>query len=424
MKQLLREIIKEWQEQEFPEIKPREIDLKEFYFPKIKKAVCVTGFRRCGKTFLLLELAKKIGKENCIYLNFEDERIPLKTEVLTNFSEIIKELKGHKKIVLLLDEIQNIPLWSKWTRRMLDTQDYFIFLSGSSSKLSSKEIPTELRGRAITLELFPLSFKEFLIFKNEIVEKCTQSKILNLLREYLEFGGFPEVVLADPGKKYLLIEEYYKTFLIRDIFERYNIRQKVILKELVRLLLNSTYFSISKLANILKSAGYKIGKGTVANYLEYLKTSLFLWPLEIFSPKIKNRLQCPRKSYFVDNFFLSRFSSKFSKNFGRLMENLAARELFRKCALNPLLEVYYWKDYHQREVDFVLKENLKVKQLIQVTYASSKQDIEEREIQSLIKGAKELKVNDLLMITWDLETEQKINGKKVKFVPLWKWLLQ
>jgi len=424
MKPILKELITEWREKNLPNIIEREKDLTKLIDWKILKAIPIVGFRRTGKTFLLLDAAKKIGKENTLYIDFEDERLPQKTEVLTTLSDIIKEIYGRKKLILLLDEIQNIPNWSKWVRRMLDSFNYQIILSGSSSKLSSKEIPTELRGRCITIELYPLSFSEFLRFKNEDIEKLTDPLKLNLLREYINFGGLPEIVISEEAKKYMLIEEYFKTFIIRDIFERYGIRNKELMRDIIRLLLNSTYITITKMFDTLRSIGHKLGKETIANYFYYLRSSMFIEFLEIISPKIKNSLKAPRKVMIIDNFFIKRFSQKFSENIGRLMENCVFLELKRRAAKNPLLEIYYWKDYYQNEVDFILKEGLKIKQLIQVTYASSKDEIEKREIKALIKASKLLKCKNLLIITWDYEDEVEIKNKKIVFKPLWKWLLE
>jgi predicted AAA+ superfamily ATPase len=424
MKPILKELITEWKERNLPNIIERENDLTKLIDWKILKAIPIVGFRRTGKTFLLLNTAKKIGKENTLYIDFEDERLPQKTEVLTTLSDIIKEIYGRKKLILLLDEIQNIPNWSKWVRRMLDSFNYQIILSGSSSKLSSKEIPTELRGRCITIELYPLSFSEFLRFKNEDIERLTDPLRLNLLREYINFGGLPEIVLSEEAKKYMLIEEYFKTFLIRDIFERYGIRNKELMRDILRLLLNSTYITITKMFDTLRSIGHKVGKETIANYFYYLRSSMFIEFLEILSPKIKNSLKAPRKVMIIDNFFIKRFSQKFSENIGRLMENCVFLELKRRAAKNPLLEIYYWRDYSQNEIDFVLKDGLNVKQLIQVTYASSKDEIEKREIKALIKASKFLKCKDLLIITWDYEDEIEIKNKKIVFKPLWKWLIE
>jgi len=424
MKTIARTLLEEWRGRKLPLILEREKDPTEFLNMKVLKAIPIVGFRRTGKTFLLLNVAKKLGKEKTVYIDFEDERIPQKTEFLSTLSETLKELYREKGLVLLLDEIQNIPNWSKWVRRMLDTLNYRIILTGSSSKLSSKEIPTELRGRCLTLELYPLSFREFLRFKGEDPQRLTGSLRLSFLREYLQFGGLPEIVLCDEAKKYLLIDEYLKTFLTRDVFERYRIRNRELIREIIRLLLNSTYVTISKISDVLKSAGHKIGKETVANYLYYLNCSLFVDFVELLSPKIKNSLKAPRKVMIVDNFFVKRFSSTFSENWGRLMENCVFLELKRRASESPFLRIFYWKDYQQHEVDLVLKEGLDVKQLIQVTYASGRDEIERRELRALQKASKLLKCKDLLVITWDYKGGEEIEGTEIKFVPLVEWLLE
>ena len=417
MRTIFEELIKEWFELKLPEIKEREISPEKFVDWKVKKIIPIIGFRRTGKTYLLLFLAKKFGKEKAIYINFEDERIPRNIS-FKSFYQALKEAAGNERILLLLDEIQKIPNWSGWLRTLNDTTNYFLFVTGSSSKLSSKEIPTELRGRTITLELYPLSFREFLKFKGKKYEKMPKSSILKELKEYIKFGGFPEIVLSEQGKKYLILDEYFNTFITRDVFERYHIKNKEAMRVLIRLLLNSTSITISRLYHTLKSLNFKIGKNTIANYLFYLSQTFFVDFVELLAPSIKNSLQAPRKIYFVDSFLISRYSSKFSENLGRLMENIVFLELKRRKK-----EIYYWKDYSQREVDFVVREGLKTKQLIQVCYDISDYETKEREIKALIKASKDLKCKDLLCITWDYEGEEKIDRKKIKFLPLWKWLL-
>ncbi len=387
------------------------------------KIIPVVGFRRTGKTFLLLNTAKRVGKEVSVYIDFEDERIPKRSETLTELSKVIRELYGDRRLYLLLDEIHEIPEWSRWVRRILDSRNYQIILSGSSSKLSSKELPTELRGRSIPIELYPLSFREFIDFKNEKVENLSESLTLNLLREYIEFGGLPEIVLSEKSRKFFILDEYFKTFLTRDIFDRYKIRNRSAMTDLIRLLLNSTYTTITRNFETLKSIGHKIGKETVANYFNYLKSSFFLNFLEIFSPKVKESIKAPKKVMVVDNFFIKRFSSRFSENWGRLMENIVHLRLRRMRKNNPQIEIFYWKDYQQNEVDFVIKEGLNITRLIQVTFASSLDEIDRREIKALVKASSTLKCRNLLTITWDLEDRLKVGNEIIEFIPLFKWLL-
>ena len=325
--------------------------------------------------------------------------------------------------------MHNIPNWSKWLRRVYDNQDIKIFVSGSSSRMSEKEIPTELRGRFLEIKIFPLSFLEFLKFKKldfdfKILDYSEKERplILKALSEYIIFGGLPEIVLIDENKKFELAQSYYSTVIKRDIVERYKIKNEESLKALIKLLLNSKEYSISKSYNTLKSLGYEIGKSTLQKYISYIESSYFAFNISIFSYKIKDQMQYPKKIYFVDNSFINSISTKFSNDFGRLYENIVAIELRRKRK-----ECYYWKNTEKEEVDFILKNNSKIEQLIQVCYDISEPDTKRREIRALLKASKDLKCKNLLIINQNYFGEEEvewfgINGK-INFIPLWKWLL-
>lgn len=423
MKQLLENLIKDWWLRPLPKIIPREFNLQDYADLKVKKIVAVVGFRRSGKTYSLLELAKKVDQQECVYINFEDERIPRQTSVLTTLLEVITEISGSKTYFLLLDEIQNIPNWSLWARRVSETSPHKIFISGSSSKLSSANLPTELRGRSLTVSVTPLSFKEFLRFKEQELSLLPPAQILNLTREYLLYGGFPEIVLVEEGKKPLILDEYFQTFLTRDVIERHRLRNEQAIKALVQLLLNSPYFTISKLTNSLKSMGLSAGKATVMRYLDFLEESFFLNSLCLHTPSIKNRLKAEKKPYFVDSYFLSRYSTAFSQNLGRIMENAVASQLFRMIKDDPFSQIYYWKDYQNHEVDFILRKQEEVENIIQVSFVSSQEEINPREIKSLVKAARIFNLNKALLITWDLEKEIEASSVRIVCLPLYKWLI-
>lgn len=424
MRQFLGSLINEWWTRPLPEVLPRRVDLLSYVNLPIRKAITVVGFRRVGKTFLLLNLAKKIGQQNCLYINFEDERIEKKTTTLTLLLDVLTELKGKKSYILLLDEIQNIPGWSLWVRRVLETTSHQVFLSGSSSKLSSSQIATELRGRSFTLYLSPLSFKEFLVFKKKKPQFLPEAEILHLLREYLIYGGFPEIALSDEGKKTMIIDEYFQTFLGRDLMERYKIRHQEELRVLIKLLFHSSFYTSSSITNTLRSIFNNLSKSTVIRYLSFLEESLFLKNLFVFRPSIKNRLQAPKKPYFVDNFFLSRFSSDFSHNLGRLMEQAVFHHLWeQKTTSSDSFDFYYWKDYADREVDFILRKNEQILMAIQASFVSDKLSINPREVKSLIKASEIFLCQDLRLITFALEGELKVKDKSIKLIPLWRYLL-
>lgn len=434
MKEIIKTLLTEWKQRDLPFIIDRDIALEDYAESKLNKIIAITGFRRAGKTYSMLNLIKNLLKENSreevIYLNFEDERIPNKTEFLTLLIPTINEFFKKKVKFLFLDEIQNVPNWSKWLRRVYDSGNIKFFVSGSSSKMSSKEIPTELRGRFLEVKMFPLSFKEFLIFKDvkfdlKDINYSTKQKseLLKFLNEFNEFGSLPEIVLADQTKKSEIANSYYQTVVRRDITERYNIKNSEALKSMLSLLLNSTKYSVSKMYNNLKALNYKIGKSTLNNYISYIENSFFMFSVPIFSYKIKDQMQYARKNYFIDLVFISKLSSKFTNNFGRLYENSVAIELKRRGK-----SIYYWENSKKQEVDFVIVENSKVKELIQVCYNINNLETKKREIRSLIQASKELKCKNLIIITEDYENETKeewFNVKrKIKFIPLWKWLLE
>lgn len=426
MRPEIAKVLIEWQESWTPPLIKREFDTS--LIPQnINKVITFAGCRRVGKTYLMFqlinELSKKIPREEIFYINFEDERLEKRIETLTELIPTIEELFGKKSsLYLFLDEIQNIEGWDLWVRRINDSRrDIKLFLSGSSSKLSSKEIPTSLRGRALTFEVFPLSFREFLKFKGfnipENIELSDKKfELLNLLREYLLYGGFPEVVLVNDVRiKRMLVREYFNTIISLDVVERYNVRNSEELRTFIRLLLNSEYFSLSKLEKIMKSMGYSISKATLSNYLRYLTECYFAFPVEIYAPKVKLRIQYPKKIYFVDTSFLTFLSVKFGDNIGRLMENAVFVELMRRGYTPSYAKESNW------EIDFVIPEK---ELLIQVSYDVSNPETMEREIKALISASKRFGWSNLFLITWDHEHSLKFNGKDIKFVPLWKWLLE
>ena len=433
MDKIIKTILAEWKGKKIPAIIPREINIQDYLNLKVNKIIVLNGFRRVGKTYILYglvnELLKSNSREEVVDINFEDERIPLKTEFLSGLLPTAEEIFNKRVKYLFLDELHNIPNWSKWLRRIYDNQEMKIFVSGSSSKMSEEEIPTELRGRFLEIKIFPLSFKEFLKFKNldfdfKILDYSGKERplILKALMEYLKFGGLPEIVLIEENKKFELAQSYYATVIKRDIIERYNIKNEESLKALIKLLLDSKEYSISKSYNNLKSLGYKIGKSTLQRYISYIENSYFAFSLPIFSYKIKDQMQYPKKIYFIDNAFINSISTKFSNNLGRLYENIVAVELKRRKK-----ECCYWKNIEKEEVDFVIKNDSKAGQLIQVCYDISETDTKKREIRALLKASKDLKCKNLLLINHDYFGEEELEWfgikRKVKFVPLWKWLL-
>lgn len=416
-KGLIKDYLKRTIERRFGKIIERELKVKEIE----GKATAIIGPRRSGKTFFLFHEISKLNRKEVVYLDFED--ITLKKidiyDVFRVISEIFPEVSGSKARFIFLDEVQNLEDWESLVRTLLD-REYKVFVTGSSSKLLSREIATSLRGRSISYLLLPFSFREFLKAKNikpEFDELSEKGKIRYLLKEYLEWGGFPEIVLKDEKEK--ILKEYIDLAFFRDFIERHELKSIGVSRYIFDFFIQnfSKEFSVRAIGKKFKDSGVKFGINTLYKYIESLEDTLFIYFLRRYSPKVSQRERWPKKIYLCDTGISK--AIRFSEDIGKLMENCVFLELKRLQNKNPFLQIFYWKNSHG-EVDFILREGKVITKLIQVSYANSKNDLKKREIRSLIKASEELKCKNLLVITWDYEEEQD----EIKFIPLWKWLLE
>jgi len=387
--------------------------------------ISIMGPRRSGKTYYLFQISR--GLRNPVYLNFEDSRLrDISYKEIRDLLRIFVEIFKATPESLLLDEIQEVKGWEIAVRELHDTRKFKIYITGSSSKLLSGEIASRLRGRTLSFLLLPFSFREFLKAKNVDVKPLMTmdeaARIKALLREYLEFGGFPEVVLNEMKTK--ILKEYSDLILFRDFIERHSVRNIEIARFIHSFILQnfSREVSIASLFNKAVGGGIRVAKDTVYNYVSNLEDTVSFFFLKKYSEKAHLRETWPKKIYLCDT-GLSK-TVRFREDIGKLMENAVFLELKRRQNRNPLTEFFYWKDARQREVDFLILEGVEIKQLIQVTYASGREEIEKREVEALIKAGEQLDCKKLLMITWDYDDQLKIDGKNIECIPLWKWLLQ
>jgi len=389
-------------------------------FLKYPNILSILGVRRSGKSIFSLLLSKQLEK-NVSYINFDDERlIGLKTEDLNKILQAFYELYG-KVNLIILDEIQNVYGWELFANRLRRTKK--VIITGSNSKLLSGELATHLTGRHIDFTLYPFSFSEVLSFKPNVYLTEDTAKIRKELEEYIKGSGFPEFREFGPN----IIVKIYEDIINKDCLKRNEIRNEKTFKEIAHYLISnfSKEFTYSKLSNIFKIKDVH----TLKNYVSYLGEAYLIIVLERYSPKLKQQIIAPKKVYAIDHGFCNFISFRLSKDIGRIFENIVCIELLKKKAKDYRLEIYYWKNHQQNEVDFVVKEGLKVKQLIQVCYDISDLETKEREIKGLLRASKELRCKNLLVITDDYEKEENIKDKdknksyKIKFIPLWKWLL-
>ncbi len=386
--------------------------------------VTITGIRRAGKSFLTRQMAKELAipSKNILMVNFEDGRFGSldDSDLEEIFQTYLKNLNPEGTPYIFLDEVHRVENWEKWVRTVHELGRAKIIVTGSTSHLIKNELSTLLTGRHLDTEVFPLSFKEFLKFKGieakerlDIIHKKLEIK--GALDEYIEFGGFPEVALSKSKKEILLA--YFEDIITKDIVQRYKILKVDQLLNLARFYLTNTSSPIT--FNAAKKS-IDLSVDTIKTFSTYLQSLYLIFLIKRFSFKIKEQENSPRKVYSIDVGLSNAIGFRFSENKGKIMENIVLVELMRE---KSSLEIYYWKDNQNKEVDFVLKEGKNIEQLIQVTYASSWDEIRERELKALNKAAKALNCKNLQCITWEYEDEVQYRENIINFVPLWKWLL-
>ncbi|MEA3343354.1 MAG: ATP-binding protein [archaeon] len=394
-----------------------------------KEIIDVTGVRRCGKSTILKQLIKDMiskgaKKEKMLYVNFEE--VQFEPELSLQFLQRVylayqKYVNRAEESCIFLDEIQNIPKWEKWVRTIYDKHDgkIKVFVSGSSANLLRSELSSTLTGRHITLEIYPLSFKEFLSFKGmDITSKqgaiLRSKQIRMLFVDYLEKGGFPEAVLRDDAAT--LLGQYFDDIVYRDVAERHKIREINIVRSIAIYLFTNTskYFTYNKIKNSLPS---KPSLETVIKYIDYLESAFLVFSVPIYSYKTMEQLRQPRKVYCIDTGMRNAICFRFRENLGQLAENCVYLELRRRKK-----EVYYWKDRYN-EVDFVIKEGMKPSELIQVCWNLKDKSTRDREVKGLLKGMSEFGLDRGLIISEDYEGTETIGKKKIVYVALWKWML-
>lgn len=427
--ELIKEIVIESKEKTKKALIERDVLLLAGKYLKYKEVLAITGVRRSGKTCLMYQLMNKlisqgIEQDSILYINFEDERLAfLDVNDLSKIYEIFLELNNPQgKIFFFLDEIQNIPLWEKWVNRMYEKNIKFI-ISGSNATLLSSEFSTTLTGRNIGISVFPFSFKEFLKYKDEkLIEKNIKdmqynieqrAKIKRLLKEYMNNGGFPEIILR---KTLDLLSQYFNDILFKDIIKRYNIKYKDSIEKLALYL----FTNISALASYYKLKKFIEARSinTIKNYVSYFEKAYLLFRIPLFSYSIKQQIYNPFKVYSIDTGLRNMMAFKFSKDYGKIAENLVFLSLKRKGE-----KIYYWKNKQGLEVDFIIKQKTKPKNAIQVCWNIGDKSTKKRELTSLLSALKVFNLKEGVIITEDYFSEEKIKRKRIKYIPLWVWLL-
>lgn len=389
-------------------------------FLEAKKVGVISGIRRSGKSTLLKQISKNF--DNFYYFNFEDERLlDFKVSDLNILYEVLLELYGEQN-VFFFDEIQNIYGWEKFIRRLFEDGKK-VFITGSNAKLLSSELATTLSGRHLKIELYPFSFKEFLDAEKFLVKNFYDTREKSLLarkfNHYLEYGGFPEIVISKNKKE---LQQLYQDILIKDLMVRFKIRETKIFREVALYFLSNMTAPMS-FNNVRKMIGVK-SVMTIKNYVDFFEEAYLFFSLFKFDYSLKKQIINDRKVYVIDNGLSNAVAFKFSENIGANLENMVFLELKRRD-----LEVYYYKD--KKECDFVIRKGLKITEAIQVSRSLADPKTAQREVAGLLEAMEKFKLKTGLIITENQEDEKAIAGlpagdagKKIKIVPVWKWLLE
>jgi len=425
-KEVLKTIIREFHTRKLPELIKRELSLP-FNSGKI---ITVIGPRRAGKTYLLYQhiltlIEKGVKKEKILYINFEDERLELFPQTLDFIIQAYVELYpglNLEECYFFFDEVQNAEKWEKFVRRIYDTISKNIFITGSNSKLLSQEIATSLRGRTVKYELFPLNFREFLKFKKfdfnvnlDFYDPQKKAMLIKLFKEYLLFGGFPEIPFLEEELKIKTLQEYFEVMLYKDIVERYKIKDTLVLKYFLKRIAESTgkFLSINKIYNELKSLGLRVSKDTLYKYLEFAENAYFIKLLKKHYKSLVKSELAEKKVYLIDSGMLRSIRHLGEEGRGILFETVIFKELLLFSS-----EVVCFKE--KKECDFIVNQNM----AIQVCFSIQDESTLKREIEGLKEACKYFNLKEGYIITFDEKAELEVNKKlKVYIMPAYEFIL-
>lgn len=391
---------------------PREVEIKGLATDLIS---VIIGSRRAGKSFFsmhALGVGTKIG-----YVNFDEERLLQ----VNNFDEILLAVRvvyGDPR-VLLFDEIQNVGRWEIIVNR-LHREGYKLVLTGSNSHLLMSDLATHLTGRHFATYLFPFSFREVTDLTGM---GATDADNILRCQDYINKGGFPEIWVKNyQPAEYL--SSLFDSIILKDIVKRYRVRFPTALIDLAQVLITNMTGEFS--GNAIQKLANFSSMHTVMKYVGYLEEAFLLFSVPRFSYKMTEQKKTGKKIYCYDNGYFQAKAFRFSPNMGKLFENVVAIEL-RRREMEGTLKLFYFKNSLGEEVDFVVQQELRITQLIQVCYQISDPKVKTREIRALLNSGNELGCNRLVILTNDFENNETHSwfGKtaEIAFIPLWKWLL-
>ena len=427
---LLKEIILDFQDVELACGVPRHVTIK----PVAGKATVCIGVRRSGKSTFMFQLMQRlidsgVARQNILYLNFFDDRLyGLQRKglgvILEAYFSLYPEKKNTEKIYCFFDEIQVVAGWERFIDRLMRTETCEVYITGSSAQMLSSEIATQMRGRALSWEMFPFSFREFIDFKGIDSQGPLSTKKRLMVQKafdaYWETGGFPEVAGLDRQLRLKIHQEYLSTMLFRDLVERHDISHPKAVVDLAHWLIDNTasMYSINSLTGYLKSLGHKAPKAAVSDYLTWFEDAYVLFTVRIFDASLARANVNPKKIYCIDHALVTSTSSGILLNSGHLLENLVFTALRRTTP-----DIFYFKTKGGREVDFVVQGPDRSRGLVQVCESMANPQTRKREITALSEAMAELKLSEGTIVTRGEDERISVDSGNIDVVPAWRFLL-
>jgi len=426
----IKSIILDFQEMPLETGVPRRLRIEAV---RGKAAVCI-GVRRGGKSTYMFQVIQRlldsgVPRQSILYLNFFDDRLHnLRQDNLGLIAEayysVYPEKKNTETVYCFFDEIQAAEGWEPFIDRLMRTEKCEIYLTGSSARMLSKEIATQMRGRALSWEMFPFSFREFLDYKG--IESggalSTKKRLLvqKAFEEYWESGGFPEVAGLSRHLRIKTHQEYFHTILFRDLVERHDVSHPKAVTDLAHRLVDNaaSLYSVNSLTGYLKSLGHKVPKSAVSDYLQWFEDAYFLFTVRIFDASAARRDTNPKRVYCVDHAMVTSVSSGILVNSGHLLENLVFMALRRR---HP--EIYYYKTKSGREVDFIVPTRRRPQMLVQVSESLAEPQTRKREIAALSEAMTEIGLSTGTIVTRNEDERMDVEAGGIEVMPAWRFLL-
>ena len=444
---LVQEKILDFEQLGIPEVFDRDLRLLPIQKPERNNlAQVIVGTRRCGKTYRLFQemrdvVAAGYDPQTMLYFNFEDERLkPYSSELLADVLDTffaIHPIAKEEGCFLFFDEIQEVPDWSLFLRRVIDSTKATVYVTGSSSKMLSSELASEFRGRSLSRELFPLSFSEFVRLKKgaatatEGFSSTNAAVLRNALSEYLQRGGYVAALALPAAGGMMLMQEYAYRTAAMDVIERYNLRKPQVASSFLSRCLASSAreLSVNKVVNEFKSRGVSTSRETLANLLAYYEEAYLLFSLGDLNRSLAGNPRSSSKVYAVDPGLFAAFSRAASKEEGQRLETAVFNKL-RRMAPNArtgsLARLTFEHNGGSHEVDFVFGDALlgDVFQLVQVSVDLANPKTRKRELSALEVAMEKYGIEESTIVTMDTEEIVDTGAGTVNVVPAWKWLIE